>query len=864
MPFRTLEDPEKNKNKFRQLSPSSSGQQSYQESKKDDGVQWWNPIDVGKAALDTVGRVATNTAKAAVPALQKTGMGVLQTATAIPAGINLGLKTAFGEAVTDEERLAPAKNLFYGLGKVGSGAVSTVASPLAGVVQELPAPLRAPIEVIGKAVEGTKNLATDITGTTGTEDGEAIKDAIDLATFLIPTKQIGGAMAKAKNKLLNSVTSPKPLMGAKTVGKSVSPAIIQKDAATRSFNSNLAKSGFFDGDALKFVDKTKDIVTKAPEMVAKYVDDYSITKSGSLLDDAVEHVANTRATVYKEIGKATSNNGAVVSNTVSLLDDIDDVARAQIGKSPTVQTILNIKDKITNGGTIGDLVSSFDEVRSAFSKPLDKFTSVNAQFMGKLQTALTRDIDDSLRSLGGEFASMADDLDSLSGTVKGYLDDALNTSASTLDNVPKSAQTLSMLDDTVRKNLQKNLFAGMKENPLDLIGTLDDARTFNLLDDVQKAEVLKVKSMQPVLNFGEAVGEGFGVMKKKFTPTNKISKQDEILDVVGKITQEKDAVQLKKLADGLDSIDLDGIKNYDDLLQKANETSKALQTVKKNKLQNMPTTKKLEDLNTTVEKTINGKVYSESTNFAKNALEQLDDFFGKTNDLNGKIETKSFLEKAKSSGLTANELDDLAILYNRNVAKMKAWTTTGKPKKGLTAEGVENTRKGLKTLSREMMPDDATKILDEKISNIIKVQDSAKHMVETVQNLKNQVEKRKFLGPAGRAIGQALDAVSAGFVKELVTSFIKSDVGLKRLNSMALTENLSKNIKTLQKLSKEIDTLPKTPTFTQVKQVLVPFMQQGTKEILGAGKDVLDTLPAETFNLTPKVGEMVNSDLERQ
>jgi hypothetical protein len=58
MPFRTLEDPEKNKNKFRQLSPQQSGQDSYQESvvnrNQNEGI--FTPARVGIDAAAVVAK----------------------------------------------------------------------------------------------------------------------------------------------------------------------------------------------------------------------------------------------------------------------------------------------------------------------------------------------------------------------------------------------------------------------------------------------------------------------------------------------------------------------------------------------------------------------------------------------------------------------------------------------------------------------------------------------------------------------------------------------------------------------------------------------------------------------------------------
>lgn len=319
-------------------------------------------------------------------------------------------------------------------------------------------------------------------------------------------------------------------------------------------------------------------------------------------------------------------------------------------------------------------------------------------------------------------------------------------------------------------------------------------------------------------------------LKKPKTPT-----QARIYAKVGNILQEKDATKFAALAKGLDDIDTKGVKTYKDLYNRAGETANAIQSTKKGILQAIRGKHKLKDL--ALQQADDGVTVK--TNYVQKAFDQLDDYYKKTEQPVQLKKLQQLKTKAAKAGLSANEIDDLAIQYNKNVSGMKAWTATGKPKKGLTAQAVENTRKGLKETARSFLPDDATKIMDQKISNVLKVRDLADDLQKKVQNLSNKVAP-----PSGALEGAAefsvklANSLTAGSLQGFAKALQISNVGKKTFNYLGIENALSKNLKALDVLNKNLSKVkgPITPNkFIEVidglsKQKISPSVVSNLKK----------------------------------
>lgn len=114
------------------------------------------------------------------------------------------------------------------------------------------------------------------------------------------------------------------------------------------------------------------------------------------------------------------------------------------------------------------------------------------------------------------------------------------------------------------------------------------------------------------------------------------------------------------------------------------------------------------------------------TNYVQQAIDQLKEFYTKTNDAKGLSDMKALEEKANTNGLSSKELNDLAKEHGSTI---KAFNANGEAASGLSKQAAENTRAGVKTTARNTLsqtnPDGATEVtrLDKQTSDAIHTKD---------------------------------------------------------------------------------------------------------------------------------------------
>lgn len=384
----------------------------------------------------------------------------------------------------------------YGALKSTSGAFTGAAAPFAGAISGLPDFAQMPFQKIGEALEGSKEFLRSITGTTDTPEGDAIGDSIDVALGLLPL------LPKAKvttvtNKLTNSFTSPKAMMSELNGELRQSPKLAERNYNTQSFYTNISKNGFFDEYATSLVKKVGESIKELPNRLGTYVERYAEKGKGTVLDEAVADMNAVHGEVYKNLGKSVGNQSAIIENSLPIFDSIEGIARSNLGKSPIVKKLLDIRQVLDNNGSIQDLVNARTTIEDMLSKPKDKFTSTNTQLLAKLHDSIGSDLQSTMRAIGGEMSSVADDLASSTSTFRETMNTFFADTAPTVEALPKSAQGLGMLDDATRGNAQKPLLkAHMGADPFAGISSIDKSDLFNILDDVQKAEMQRYSALK--------------------------------------------------------------------------------------------------------------------------------------------------------------------------------------------------------------------------------------------------------------------------------------------------------------------------------------------------------------------------------
>ncbi len=188
---------------------------------------------------------------------------------------------------------------------------------------------------------------------------------------------------------------------------------------------------------------------------------------------------------------------------------------------------------------------------------------------------------------------------------------------------------------------------------------------------------------------------------------------------------------------------------------------------------------------------------SVSHNYVEDALSQLKDHYTSTNDVAGLEKITQLENKAKTSGLTIQEVNDLAKEHGNTIS---AFNANGQAASGITKQAAENTRTGVKATAREMFNNPVFKAADEQLSNLIRTRDLVASVAENVNKLQQKIQERSFGEKAGRLVGQVMNIIGLNSPKGFIEYFLSRGTGLKTLNALDLEKQLSKNLKNLQEV----------------------------------------------------------------
>ena len=290
---------------------------------------------------------------------------------------------------------------------------------------------------------------------------------------------------------------------------------------------------------------------------------------------------------------------------------------------------------------------------------------------------------------------------------------------------------------------------------------------------------------QAVVQRGQAVKEM--VTGKPETPEK----------IAGKIVQGT-LEDKARAAKALSEIDTKDVKTYGDLEKKFDEKVSELAKDQDLKFDADPTPIALDDL-VKVDKVGDRTI---KTNYVEKALDQLQEMYGKIEDPVNEQRLTNLKIKAMEEGLTRKEVNQVAREYGTKF-KSKAFGKNGEALTSVNAQAFENVRTGVKETARDFMPDDATKELDSRISDVINARELVAEVNEKANKLAQRIEDRGLLGEIGRkterVINQFTLGLSRGFLRSLLT---ESGRGFKSLNSLDLQERLPKLLQSFDKALK--------------------------------------------------------------
>ena len=364
--------------------------------------------------------------------------------------------------------------------------------------------------------------------------------------------------------------------------------------------------------------------------------------------------------------------------------------------------------------------------------------------------------------------------------------------------------------------------------------------------------VAQAVSFVPAVEGAYGVTKGIGGMVENlgksipgFRPRTPEQLKAAIDKVVGQITQTTDKKEIPKLAKALDDVNPfddvtgEGTPTYKELSDAIGAKGSALNEKQSELLSSVPGTRKLDEF---VKTSVSG-AKTASTNPVENAFSHLEELYANTGRQDDLVRIQALRDAAVTEGLTVKQLNDFAIEYGQARSGFSA--ATGQPLTSVNAQMYENTRKGVKEMVRNTLPDDTSRLIDSQISRNIDLRNAIADVEEKVMNLQNKINERGLGEKIGRMIGKTTDAATGHSLRGFTSALFPSNVGLKQMNSLEIQAALSKNLKTLDKLLREVNTLPDDEAVNAVFGALKPNLKAAS--IPGAGNGV-NALPSDQIN----------------
>jgi len=345
-------------------------------------------------------------------------------------------------------------------------------------------------------------------------------------------------------------------------------------------------------------------------------------------------------------------------------------------------------------------------------------------------------------------------------------------------------------------------------------------------------------------------GEALMSKVDEFSVANKAKRvatqEAKVDDAVGRIIQGEptDIATAKKV---LSEVDTTGIKTYSELNDRMDETLDSLRKRVDQELESDPTIyTKFKLARKTEVKGLDGKTKVVYDNPALNALDELEDFYTSVKDIPNKTKIQQYKQKLETGGLRLKDINDIARLHGKDLSGFNA---SGELASGLTKQAAENTRKGLKEVVRQNLPNDITRTLDESMSDILRTQELTKSMEIKVQKLYQKIKNRTLAQKVGGAIADVVDLVSLGTLRGFIQKLLPSNVGLKTANSLDLEKELAKNLKQIEKLLEIKDEKKFTEAVSQYLEEAQPGLS--TRVTSGLKSNEKDALLAKLKNVSP-------------
>jgi len=250
----------------------------------------------------------------------------------------------------------------------------------------------------------------------------------------------------------------------------------------------------------------------------------------------------------------------------------------------------------------------------------------------------------------------------------------------------------------------------------------------------------------------------------------------------------------------LSMIDFSNIHTYEDLENQLNNQVKNFSDVRTQALGTDKTHIPLQYLGTEA-KSGNKTVY---TNHVENALDQLLKQYQATGDIYNEARILDLFDKAKTKGLTLNEIEDLSVEHGR---KLNAYNAQGELASGLKKQNAENTRAGLKQTVDDRFNHPVNKVVRSALSDLIRTRDLVSEMKDKVYAMQNRLKTgglgEKLAGVVSKIFNIASLGQGKGFVRGIAKEVLPGMQGSTTLNAVELEKALRKNLKIIDKIGQK-------------------------------------------------------------
>lgn len=296
------------------------------------------------------------------------------------------------------------------------------------------------------------------------------------------------------------------------------------------------------------------------------------------------------------------------------------------------------------------------------------------------------------------------------------------------------------------------------------------------------------KASQAASKVGEGTANIAGKVKEGFLPTMTPS------EAAGHVVQGS-TEDIPAATRSLSSLDTRGVKTYSDLSDRIkSEISPLAKKVDSELLKNPQNGRSIKSFEQTI-----GKGASEiKVNYVKQALDQLKAHFQKTNDIQGLSKIQSIENNARIKGMSYKDVNDLARLHGSTI---NAFNANGEAAAGLTKQAAENTRSGLKEISRSGLGGKEAEALDSKLSDLYDTQRLVEKMKESVNKATQKTAKQgvipKVIGKAVKGGIKVIDTVTGNPLKSLGKE-MGMGVGTSSMSPIEIEQSLSKALRVLR------------------------------------------------------------------